>query len=234
VHDLLGKIDHAVLHPTQQAGDVRAACELAARLRIASVCVKPSYVSLAADLLQGSTVAAGTVVGFPHGGTSTVAKMAEAIEACQAGAAEIDMVVNLGKVLAAEWDYTLSEITQVVQAARDGGALTKVILEMGLLPDRAIKVRLCKISEEAGAAFIKTSTGFGFVKNATGQLVPTGATEEDVSLMVASVSPRVGVKASGGIRSFREAARMMELGAARIGTSATEAIAKGIVAAGDY
>lgn len=234
MHDLLEKIDHAVLHPTQQADDVRAACELAVRLQIASVCVKPSYVSLAAELLQGLSVAAGTVIGFPHGGTSTVAKMAETIEACQAGAAEIDMVVNLGKVLAGEWDYTLSEIAQVVQAARDGGALTKVIFETGLLPDRATKVRLCQLSEEAGADYVKTSTGFGYVKNATGQLVPTGATEEDVSLMVASVSPQVGVKASGGIRSYQEAARMVELGATRIGTSATAAIAEGIVAAGDY
>lgn len=234
MHDLLAKIDHAVLQPTQQARDVEVACDLALQFQIASVCVKPSYVALAADLLKGSSVAACTVIGFPHGGTSTSAKVAETLAACQAGATEVDMVVNLGKALEEDWGFIHREIAKVVQAAREGGALTKVILETGLLPDRAIKVRLCELSEQAGAAFVKTSTGFGYVKDTAGHLVPTGATVEDVSLMVASVSSLVGVKASGGIRSLADAEQMVKLGARRIGTSATEAIAKGIIAATDY
>lgn len=220
-------IDHAVLQPTQSEADVRAACEMAVRLGIASVCVKPSHVPLAVAMLAGSPVLASTVIGFPHGGTTTATKVAETAEACAAGAREVDMVVNLGMVFAGDWDGVATDIRAVVDAARAAGAITKVIFECGLLPDDGAKTRLCHLSEQAGAAFVKTSTGFGYQKNASGALASTGATDDDIRLMRREVSEAVGVKASGGIRSYEDARRLVDLGATRLGTSATEAIAAG-------
>ncbi len=224
-------IDHAVLAPTQTSADVRSACEMAVRLGIASVCVKPSSVALATELLEGSSVLPSTVIGFPHGGTSRAAKVAETLRACEQGAKEVDMVVNIGRVLEGDWDYVGDDIASVVAAAKSKGAITKVIFETGLMPSDDAKRRLCELSEAAGAAFVKTSTGFGFVKDAAGNLVSTGATVEDITLMRATCSPAVHVKASGGIRSYEDALRMVEAGATRLGTSASEAIAKG--ASGD-
>lgn len=220
-------IDHAVLQPTQTDGDVRAACALCAELGTASVCVKPSHVPLAAECLTGSRVLASTVIGFPHGGTSTETKVVETVTACHQGAREVDMVVNLGKVLSGDWAYVERDIRAVVVAARKQDAITKVIFESGLLPNDELKIRLCKISEAAGAAFVKTSTGFGYAKKADGTLAATGATEHDVRLMRANCGRAVGVKASGGIRSYEDACRFVELGATRLGTSGTEAIARG-------
>jgi deoxyribose-phosphate aldolase len=218
-------IDHAVLQPTQTDADVRAACILCRDLVVASVCVKPSYVELATELLAGSPVLASTVIGFPHGGTSTAAKAAETQVACRAGAREVDMVVNLGKVLSGDWGFVAADIRAVVEVARAAGAITKVIFETGLLPDDITKIQLCQISEEAGAAFVKTSTGFGYVKDKNGTLVATGATEHDIRLLRSHCSETVEVKASGGIRSYSDALKFVELGATRLGTSATQTIA---------
>lgn len=229
--NVVSLIDHAVLSPTQTSADVRSACEMAVRLGIASVCVKPSYVALTTELLAGSKVLPSTVIGFPHGGTSRAAKVAETIRACEQGAKEVDMVVNIGRVLEGDWTYVGDDIASVVEAAKKGGAITKVIFETGLLPNDDIKRKLCELSEAAGAAFVKTSTGFGFVKDASCNLVSTGATVADITLMRATCTPAVQVKASGGIRSYEDAIRMVEAGATRLGTSATEAIAKG--ASGD-
>ncbi|MCA9240411.1 MAG: deoxyribose-phosphate aldolase [Planctomycetales bacterium] len=234
VTSIVALIDHAVLHPTQTCADVRAACGLCDRLGVASICVKPSHVPLAAELLAGSAVKVSTVIGFPHGGTSTAAKAHETTLACQSGAVEVDMVVNLGQALAGDWEYVAADIAAVVEAARAGGALTKVILETGLLPDDAAKRRLCELSCQAGAAFVKTSTGFGYVKNDAGALVSTGATEHDIRLMRAACPSTVGVKASGGIRSYEDAAKFVELGATRLGTSGAKAIAAGEPNTGDY
>ena len=220
-------IDHAVLHPTQTDADVREACAFCRELGVASVCVKPSHVTLATECLQGSTVLVSTAIGFPHGGTSSAAKVAETTLACEQGAREVDMVVNIGKVLSGDWALVEHDIRAVVEAARGAGAITKVIFETGLLPNDEIKIQLCKISEAAGAAFVKTSTGFGFVKGADGTLQSTGATEHDVQLVRASCSPVVQVKASGGIRDYATARRFVDLGATRIGTSATQEIAAG-------
>ncbi|MEX0643324.1 MAG: deoxyribose-phosphate aldolase [Pirellulales bacterium] len=220
-------IDHAVLQATQTDDDVRAACALCAKLGTASVCVKPSHVPLAAECLRGSTVLVSTVIGFPHGGTTTETKVAETELACRQGAREVDVVVNVGKVLSGDWNYVEQDILAVVDAARRGGAITKVIFETGLLPNDDVKIRLCKISEAAGAAFVKTSTGFGYVKQANGQLAATGATEADVRLMRANCGPVVEVKASGGIRGYEDARRFVELGATRLGTSGTKEIAAG-------
>jgi deoxyribose-phosphate aldolase len=224
---IVKRIDHSVLQPVQTDDDVRSACIMCAELGVASVCVKPSHVLLAAECLRGSTVRVGTVIGFPHGGTSTEAKIAETQAACGLGAQEVDMVVNLGKVLSADWPYVERDIRAVVDQARREGAITKVIFETGLLPADETKIRLCQISESAGAAFVKTSTGFGFVKRSDGAMVATGATEHDVRLMREHSGPAVQVKASGGIRSYDDACRFVELGAARLGTSATREIAEG-------
>ena len=220
-------IDHAVLQPTQTDGDLQEACQLCVELGAASVCVKPSHVPQAAEWLAGSSVLTSTVIGFPHGGTSTATKVEETKAACTEGAREVDMVVNLGKVFSGDWDFVTADIRAVVEAAGEHDAITKVIFETGLLPDDDTKRRLCEASETAAAAFVKTSTGFGFVKDASGALVSTGATEHDIKLMRATCSDAVLVKASGGIRSYDDAVRMVEAGAARLGCSATAAIAAG-------
>jgi deoxyribose-phosphate aldolase len=226
-------IDHAVLQPTHSDDDVRAACAMCAELGVASVCVKPSHVPLAAECLRGSAVVVSTVIGFPHGGTSTEAKVAETELACRQGAREVDMVVNIGKVLSGEWDYVERETRAVVQAAQRENAITKVIFETGLSPDDETKIRLCQISESAGAAFVKTSTGFGFVKRSDGTMVATGATEYDVRLMREHCGPKLQVKASGGIRGYDDSCRFVALGATRLGTSATKEIAAGDTQAND-
>jgi deoxyribose-phosphate aldolase len=220
-------IDHAVLQPTQTDDDVRAACSMCAELGVASVCVKPSHVSLAAERLRDAAVLVSTVIGFPHGGTSMEAKVAETELACRQGAREVDMVVNVGKVLSGDWNYVERDIRAVVEAARRASAITKVIFETGLLPDDQTKVRLCQISEAAGAAFVKTSTGFGFIKRSDGMMVATGATEHDVRLMREHCGPSVQIKASGGIRGYDDARRFVDLGATRLGTSSTKDIAAG-------
>lgn len=220
-------IDHAVLKPTQTDDDVRAACQLCAELGVASVCVKPSHVPLAVSCLHDTGVIASTVIGFPHGGTTTDTKVAEARLACQQRALEVDMVVNVGKVLSGDWEYVEHDIRAVIDAAGEFDVITKVIFETGLLPKDELKIRLCEICEAAGAAFVKTSTGFGYVKDQNGALAATGATEHDVKLMRDNCGPAVGVKASGGIRSFEDARRFVALGATRLGTSGTAAIAAG-------
>ncbi|QDS98602.1 deoxyribose-phosphate aldolase [Adhaeretor mobilis] len=220
-------IDHAVLSPTQTEADLREACEFCIELAVASVCVKPSMAALASELLADSPVAASTVIGFPHGGTSTGTKVRETEIACNDGIVEVDMVVNLGHVFAQNWQAVEQDIREVVQAAKAGGAITKVIFETGLLPSDDVKRRLCEISEAAGAAFVKTSTGFGMLKNEDGSMRSTGATAHDIKLMRAACSDAVAVKASGGIRSYEDAVKLVELGATRLGTSGTKVIAAG-------
>ena len=227
VASIVSKIDHAVLQPTQTEDDLRRDCQMCIELGVASVCVKPSMVTLASELLSGSNVAPSTVIGFPHGGTSTAAKVRETQIACEQGAREVDMVVNLGYVLAQQWEHVGTDILEVVETAQSAGAITKVIFETGLLPEDALKIRLCELSEQTGAAFVKTSTGFGFIKNAEGVLTGTGATEHDIQLMAKNTSDRVQVKASGGIRTFADAERFVALGATRLGTSSTKIIATG-------
>jgi deoxyribose-phosphate aldolase len=224
---IVALIDHAVLQPTHTDYDLRAACKLCVQVGTASVCVKPSMLPLTAELLAGSPVVPSTVIGFPHGGTSTATKFCETEIACREGAREVDMVVNLGRVLAGDWTYVLDDIRAVNEAASAEGAITKVIFETGLLPSDDVKIRLCELCQEAGVAFVKTSTGFGMVKDASGGTKATGATEHDVQLMRAHTKPPLHVKASGGIRSLDDAKRFVNLGATRLGTSATKEIAAG-------
>lgn len=220
-------IDHAVLSPTQTDADLRAACQMCVEVGTASVCVKPAMLPLAVELLAGSPVMPSTVIGFPHGGVTTASKIHETEIACREGAREVDMVVNIAKVIEQDWQYVANDIRGVVETAAAAGVITKVIFETGLLPSDDLKIRLCQICEEKGAAFVKTSTGFGYVKNVDGQLQATGATEHDIKLMRAHVSEKVQVKASGGIRNYADALKFVELGATRLGTSGTRAIWQG-------
>jgi deoxyribose-phosphate aldolase len=182
---------------------------------------------LAADALLGSNVAVCTVIAFPHGSAATEVKVQEAHDACRRGAVELDMVVNIGKVLSRDWSYVEADIAAVVAAGHEQHALVKVIFENELLPSDDLKVELCRICSAVKADFVKTSTGFGYVNGPSGPVPPLGATERDVSLMRVSVDARVRVKASGGIRTYADAVRMVELGATRLGTSSSAAIVEG-------
>lgn len=216
-------IDHALLHPTMQDQEIVAGCRLAAQLQLRSVCVKPYAIPLAAETLRGTEVAVGTVIGFPHGSAPTAIKAAEADWACRAGAVELDMVVNVGRVLQNEWGFVRSDIEAVRQISRQHGAILKVIFETDFVTSDADKQRLCEICVELGVDFTKTSTGFGFRKLGAGYDY-VGATEADIRLMVAACGSKVQVKASGGIRNRQDAVKFLALGCTRLGTSASATI----------
>src|SRR3990172_1325944 len=180
VTELAKMIDHSLLHPTMTDEQLKAGCELAIKYDTASVCIKPCAVKQAVDWLRESDVKVGTVIGFPHGNSSIAIKAAETEEACRDGAVEIDMVVNIGKVLGEDWDYVGKEIAAVLKACRKHEALLKVIFENDFLPEDKYKISLCRICSDLGVDFIKTSTGYGFVKNADGSYSYRGATDADI------------------------------------------------------
>jgi len=190
-----------------------AGCRIATQYNVAGVCIKPYAVALAADVLKGSQVRVGVTIGFPHGSSATAVKVAEADRACAERAEELDMVVNVGKVLSSDWPYVGREIKEVVNCGHAHKALVKVIFENCHLRDEH-KIRLCEICGQAGADFVKTSTGFG----------EGGATIEDVKLMRKHSPPKVLIKAAGGIRTFEKLLEFKAAGASRIGASATAAI----------
>lgn len=214
--NVAGMIDHTLLKADATEAQIAKLCQEAKEHGFASVCVNPGYVPEAAEALKGTDVRVCTVIGFPLGATSSEAKAAETADAIAKGAAEVDMVVNVGRIKSGNWDYVRSDIAAVVNAAR-GRALTKVIIETCLLTDDE-KIRVCEIAKDAGADFVKTSTGFS-----TG-----GATAADIALMRKTVGPDMGVKASGGIHSTEEAIALIEAGASRIGASAGIAIISGL------
>ena len=209
---LAGTLDHSILPPDLTEADVIAQLELAMRYRVAAVAVKPCELSLAVSVLRGSNVAAGVTVGFPHGVNTTATKVFEAEDALKHGATELDMVINVGKLRAGRLDYVRDDIRAVVEVAR-GRAIVKVIIEIAYLTNDQ-KVQACKLAEEAGADFVKNSTGYA----------PSGYTLDDLRLMRASVSPKVQVKASAGVRSLDAALSVIEVGCTRIGTIATAVI----------
>lgn len=203
-------IDHTLLKPDATREQIRKLCEEAAQFCFASVCVNPWYVSLAAELLRGTRVKVCTVVGFPFGSTLPRVKIYETEEVTKQGAQEVDMVINIGALKSGQDEIVESDIRGVVEASHRGGAICKVILEMAMLTTEE-KVRGCLAAKNAGADFVKTSTGFG----------PGGATAEDVALMRAVVGSEVGVKAAGGVRSLEDLQKMVQAGATRIGASAS-------------
>jgi deoxyribose-phosphate aldolase len=205
---LAAVIDHTLLKPDATVADITRVCEEAGRFGFATVCVNPCWVALAARLLMESGVRVCTVTGFPLGANATRAKVYEAGIAREQGAAEIDMVLNIGALRGGEHHLVHKDISDVADVVRGDGGLLKVILETGLLNDQQ-KVRACRLAVEAGADFVKTSTGFS----------RGGATVADVRLMRETVGDRAGVKASGGIRTLASLREMLAAGAARVGTS---------------
>ncbi len=202
-------IDHTILKPEASADDVRKLCEEALKHKFFSVCVNPVYVPLAHSLLRNSTVKVCCVVGFPLGAQAPEIKILETRRALREGAREIDMVVNIGALKSKNDALVLKDIRGVVEACREGRGLSKVILETSLLTDEE-KVRACELSMKAGADYVKTSTGFS----------KGGATPEDIALMAKTVAPKkLGVKASGGVRTYADAMKMIQAGATRIGSS---------------
>lgn len=229
VREIAKMIDHSLLHPTMTDAELRDGCELALKYDVASVCIKPYAVRLATDILAGSDVLVGTVIGFPAGNSATAVKVAETTQACLDGAVEIDMVVNIGKVLGEDWDYVRDEIRAINEASVAHGAILKVIFENDYLPNDSHKIRLCQICTEVGAAFVKTSTGYGFVKGSDGKYSYEGATEHDLRLMLNHVGTvRAGVpvrvKAAGGVRTLDGLLKVKEMGVSRLGASATATI----------
>lgn len=212
--ELASMIDHTLLKPDATKEQVVKLCEEAKKYNFASVCINPSFVKTAYEILKGTPVKVCTVIGFPLGATTTMTKINETRDAVANGATEIDMVINVGALKARHYDIVKDDIYGVVGAA--GGNIVKVILETALLTDEE-KVKACEIAKEAGADFVKTSTGFG----------PGGATAEDIALMRKTVGKYMGVKASGGIRDFETAQKMIKAGATRIGASASVGIVKG-------
>lgn len=211
--ELARMMDHTLLKPDATAADIDRVVAEALRLTTASVCVNPCWVPRVAHALAGSPVKTCTVIGFPLGATTTRAKVAEATEAVAAGADEVDMVINIGALKGGDDTLVEADIAAVAQAAHDGGAILKVIIETCLITDDE-KRRACELSQKAGADFVKTSTGFS-----TG-----GATVADVALMRSIVGDALGVKASGGIRTLADALAMVDAGATRLGVSATVSI----------
>ena len=223
VAQLAKMIDHSLLHPTMTDKDLEEGCALAMRYHTASVCVKPYAVKRAAEILKGSDVLVCTVVGFPHGGQHTAIKVAETHQACQDGATEIDMVVNIGKVKGGDWEYVNKEIAEIRSASASHGALVKVIFENDYLTDDE-KIRLCEVCSSIPVAFVKTSTGYGYVKGSDGKFSTKGATLPDLALMRGNCPATVQVKAAGGVRTYSEMLKAIEAGATRIGATATQAI----------
>jgi deoxyribose-phosphate aldolase len=203
-------IDHSLLRPELTAEDIERECGIAKKYDVASVCCVPTDVKFARKFLKGTDVKVGAVVGFPHGYCTTKTKVFEAEQAIEDGAVEIDMVLHIGKLLSKDFEYVKGDIKAVVDTAHKRSAIVKVILENAYLTDD-LKVAACKLCEEAGADFVKTSTGFA----------KSGATLEDLALMRKSVSPQVQVKAAGGVRDLDMAIRVREVGTSRFGATRT-------------
>lgn len=206
-------IDHSLLKPELTSDEVAAGCALARKYHTATVCVKPCHVRLAAEILKDSDVKVSTVIGFPHGSNITAIKVAEANEAMDDGAVELDMVLNIGELRSGNAHYVRQDIQAVCEAAHARAAKVKVILENAYLTDEQ-KVLACHLAEEAGADWVKTSTGFA----------PSGATIDDLRLMRSSVGPRVQVKAAGGVRTLDALLAVIDAGVTRCGATATAAI----------
>jgi deoxyribose-phosphate aldolase len=206
-------IDHSLLNPTLDDEALEQGCRLALDCDVASVCIMPYYLKRCAELLKGSSVMASTTIGFPHGGHTTAVKVAEALQALSDGAQELDMVVNISKVLSGDWNYVRAEIKAVVDAAHAAGQKVKVIFENCYLTD-PLKIRLCQICGGFNADWVKTSTGYG-----TG-----GATREDLKLMREHSPAHVQVKAAGGVRDLDALLAVRALGVTRVGASRTQEI----------
>jgi deoxyribose-phosphate aldolase len=213
LQEIASMIDHSLLQPKLTDEDLFVGCQLAKDWGVASVCIKPYAVRLAASILARTPTAVGTTIGFPHGGHTTATKMFEAEQAIRDGAQELDMVVNIGKVISEQWSYVTSDIRAVVEVAHASSAIVKVIFENSMLDD-SHKIKLCEICSQVNADFVKTATGYG----------EGGATDHDLMLMRKHAAPQVGVKAAGGVRTLERLLEVRRLGVTRVGATATLAI----------
>lgn len=211
--DIAKMIDHSLLQPKLTDEELLAGCRYAAEAQVASVCIKPYAVRMASSILGKSGVAVGTVVGFPQGGHTTSVKVFEAQQAVTEGATELDMVVNIGKVLSGDWLYVKNDVSSVVTVAHGLGAIVKVIFENSMLADEH-KIRLCELCGEIGVDFVKTATGYG----------DGGATDHDLKLMREHSPANVQVKAAGGVRTYARLLEVRALGVTRVGATATKKI----------
>ncbi|MBN2090136.1 deoxyribose-phosphate aldolase [candidate division KSB1 bacterium] len=216
-------IDHSLLHPTFTDAQIKAGCELARKYDVATACVKPYSIELVKEILAGSDVEVCAVIAFPHGNSSTAMKVKEAEDAVKRGAPEIDMVVNIGKVMGADWKYVSEEIKAINDVVVVNQGLLKVIFENDYLQDEQI-IKLCEICSTHQVAFVKTSSGYGFVKQPNGMYNYKGATDHHLKLMRANCPSSVQIKAAGGVRNLDDLLRVRALGVTRIGATATEAI----------
>ncbi|KAF4979301.1 hypothetical protein FZEAL_4468 [Fusarium zealandicum] len=224
-------IDHSLLHPTMADADILSGLAISRKYGVATACIKPYLIPLAKKELEGSDVLVCPVIGFPHGNSTTQVKVFEADAAAAAGGNEIDMVINIGKALGGEWEYVSDEIRQVNDAVVKHGAILKVIFENDYLQYEHI-IRLCEMCSEIGVGFVKTSTGYGFVKQPNGLYSYKGATVPHLKLMRENSKPEVQVKAAGGVRTLDDLLHVMSLGVTRIGATATVAIMEDAVRRG--
>ena len=224
MNQLAKMIDHSILNPTLTDDDLKRECGVALKYNVASVCVKPYAVKLASEILKGSDVLVGCVIGFPAGNSSIAVKVFEAEQACNDGAVEIDMVINIGKALQGDWAYITEEIKAVTDSCHRNGAIVKVIFETDYMTNEADIVKLCQICTEVGADYVKTSTGFGFVKQANGDYNYKGATLPVLKLMKKNIGPKVKLKAAGGVRTLDQLLAVQAAGCSRCGATATIAI----------
>jgi deoxyribose-phosphate aldolase len=209
--DIAKMIDHSLLNPSLTVSDLEAGIDLSLAYDVASVCILPYYLKRCAERLKGSNVKASTTIGFPHGGHTTAIKKLEAQRAVDDGCEELDMVVNISKVLSADWQYVQDDIAVVIDVAHAAGQKVKVIFENAYLND-AQKIKLCEICSQLNADWVKTSTGYA----------PTGATNEDLILMRKHSAPGVQVKAAGGVRDLDKLLEVRALGVTRCGASRTK------------
>jgi len=216
-------IDHSLLHPTFSDEEIERGCELAGRHSVATACVKPYAIQLAREALIGSDVGVCAVIAFPHGNSTVAMKVAEAERAVIDGATEIDMVVNIGKVRGGDWEYVSGEVREVNDAVVGRQAILKVIFENDYLDDVQI-IRLCEICTKHAVSFVKTSTGYGFVRQPNGMYSYAGATDHHLRLMRDHCPPSMGIKAAGGVRTLDDLLRVRGLGVSRVGATATETI----------
>ncbi|MEE9430397.1 MAG: deoxyribose-phosphate aldolase [Melioribacteraceae bacterium] len=230
-HEIAKMIDHSLLHPTMTDEILKTECEVAKEYDVASVCIKPYAVKMAAEILKGTDVLVGTVIGFPQGGNTVAVKVYETEQAISDGAIEIDMVVNIGKVLSEDWDYIDEEIKAISEACNKSNAVLKVIFENDFLHEDKYKIKLCELCNKHKVGFVKTSTGYGFVKGDDGKYTYQGATDPDLILMRKYADDDIEVKAAGGVRTLEDTLHVRSLGVTRIGATATKLIvndAKGI------
>ncbi|HZL12258.1 MAG TPA: deoxyribose-phosphate aldolase [Prolixibacteraceae bacterium] len=221
IYKLAKMIDHSILHPTMTDEDLKRECEVARKYDVASVCVKPYAVKQAVEFLKGSDVLVGCVIGFPAGNSAISVKVFEAETACKDGAVEIDMVINIGKALQGDWNYIAEEIGSVTEAVNQHNAIVKVIFETDYVSKDDDIITLCRICTETGADYVKTSSGFGFVKQPNGDYNYAGATIPILELMKKSVGPNVKVKAAGGVRTLDQLLAVQAAGCSRCGATAT-------------